>query len=486
MRNRSRLLSVTILVSLGVAVTDAGPGPTARILALQQQDIAPARRPMLLEAYGRLQLSFEPNVGQTDSRVKFLAHAKGYTLFLTATEAVLSLSPPIRGARRAAKGSGVRIKLVGGNLGARVLGLDELPGKSNYFIGNDPAKWRTNVPSYTKVRCEDVYPGVDLIYYGNQDRLEYDFVVGPGSDPGPITFGIEGVERMRVDTSGDLLLHAQDGELRLQRPKVYQESGGVRQEITGKYVLTADYHVGLQLAAYDTTRTLVIDPVVSYATYLGGSSRDEGNSIAVDSAGNAYVTGQTNSVDFPTVAAVQSSLRGGQSLVGDVFVAKLNAQGSALIFSTYLGGSGQDIGTALALDKDGNAYVAGFTTSSNFPTVKPLQDGNRGGGDAFVAKLSATGSTLLYSTLLGGTDYDGATGIAVDAQGVARIVGSTASSDFPTKNPLWAFSGDTRVLSYRTRCLWRWSRLLDLPATQISCAFRRSRHCWQHLHCGQH
>jgi hypothetical protein len=351
----------------------------------------------------------------------------------------------------------LRMRLVGANPHARVSGLEELPGKSNYFIGNDAKKWRTNVPSYAKVKYSNVYPGVDLVYYGNQGKLEYDFVVQPGTDPRQIALdvgaGLAPPERppqavvLRVNAAGDLVVATDGGEVVFHKPIIYQpaaynEPRTKNEElIDGRYILAGD-RVTFEVASYDKTRPLVIDPVLAYSTYLGATTI--GYSIAVDASGNAYVTGETLSTYFPvTPGAFQTGWGGGSA---DAFVSKFNAAGSALIYSTYLGENDFEYGAGIAVDASGNAYVSGDTSSSDFPTTPGAFQTTFGGGggfgtcpgiwsggcDPFVTKLNATGSALVYSTYLGGTGPDVGTGITVDTSGNAYVTGSTASSDFPT------------------------------------------------------
>src|SRR5438552_1638880 len=385
------------------------------------------------ETYGKLPLHFEANQGQTHQDVRFLARGSGYSLYLTAGEAVLVLTKPNPDATRA-RGTPVvvRMSLVGAAPKPPVSGLDELPGKANYLIGKDPAKWRTNVPTYAKVHYRAVYPGIDLVYYGNQRQLEYDFVVAPGADPERIVLGFQGGERLEINAEGELVLHAGGGALRQQKPVIYQEINGVRTRIEGRYVLKDAHRVGFQVAAYDQSRPLVIDPTLVYATYLGGSISDDGYGIAVDAAGSAYVTGLAGSTDFPTASPLQAASGGGT----DAFVSRLHAVGSALVYSTYLGGSGSELGVGIAVDAAGSAYVTGQTTSTDFPTANPLQAASGGGTDAFVSKLDAAGCALLYSTYLGGSGGDGGGGIAVDAAGSAYVTGWTTSTNFPTASPL--------------------------------------------------
>ncbi len=434
---------------------------------LSQPD--PAMQAKVAENYGKLPLSFEANHGQTDGRVRFLSRTGGYTLFLTGDEAVLALSgkrakdPAPKGASgfegatvslkrypdtnpdldtnsnpatpQSMPGSVLRMKLRNANPAAKVTGTDELAGMNNYFIGNDPAKWRTGVPTYAKVKYEGIYSGIDLVYYGNQQQLEYDFIVAPGADPRRIAFEVSGAKRIRLDAQGDLVLKIGEDEIRWHKPVVYQEKGGARQLVAARYAITDKNRVRFDLAKYDASRPLYIDPLI-YSTYLGGNSDDVGLGIAVDSAGNAYVAGSTVSTNFPTKNPLQPAFAGGNSCGCDAFVSKLNASGSALVYSTYLGGSGDDRSFGIAVDSAANAYVTGYTFSTDFPTVNPLQPANRGLYNAFVAEINRTGSALVYSTYLGGSGQETGFGIAVDSAGDAYVTGETASTDFPTKNPL--------------------------------------------------
>ena len=416
-------------------------------------------------AYGKLPLSFEANRGQTDAHVQFISRGSGYTLYLTATEAVLTLQRPLgfgeppvgpgsplvsskrkglgetqnakRKERENAAHNTLRIKLVGANVATIVEGLQALPGKTNYFIGNDPAKWRTDIPAYAKIRYKAIYPGTDLVYYGNQRQLEYDFVLAPGADPRIIRLAIAGSEKLEAGTDGGLVLRTTGGEVRLHKPIVYQQVNGTRKEATGRYVLRGKREIGFEVAAYDASRPLIIDPVLSYSTYLGGSAGDFGNAIAVDASGNAYITGFTTSANFPTKNAFQAALSG----ANDAFVAKLDPTGSALVYSTFLGGTMDDFGNGIAVDASGNAYVTGSTRSLNFPTKSSVQTAMAGGSDVFVTKLDPTGSALVYSRYLGGSTDESANGIALDASGNAYITGFTTSANFPTKNPLQAALG---------------------------------------------
>jgi hypothetical protein len=434
-------------------------GPAWATPAMPPQPGAAAQA-QVSAGYGKLPLSFEINGGQSDARVKFLAHGQGYSLFLTPREAVLSLRAGRAKGRQPAAGNAakgnerarsavVRMRLAHANANPEITGLDLLPGKSNYFIGSNPDQWQTDVAHYARVKVAAVYPGVDLVYYGKQRQLEYDFVLAPGADPRRIELVFAGTRRLSLDTQGNLIVTTAGGELVQHKPVVYQEAEGKRTEVDGRYVLRGKNRAGFRVASYDAHRPLVIDPVLSYSTYLGGSLHDVGYAIAVDSAGNAYVTGETNSTNFPGASG---------SLIGstDVFVTKLNAAGNALVYSTYLGGSGHDTSYAIAVDGLGNAYITGETDSPtgvagqiSFPLMGAFQASYRGGGDAFVTKLNAAGNALVYSTYLGGSGNERGYGIAVDSNFNAYVTGHTSTSqgatpsanDFPTMLPFQAQNG---------------------------------------------
>src|SRR5438477_122764 len=400
------------------------------------------------ENYGKFPLHFEANRGQIHKNVRFLSRGPGYSLYLTAGEAVLVLSKPNADTKRDSRSTpeqgdaqtpvkavALRMHLVGAAPKPPVSGLDELPGKANYFIGQDPAKWPTNVPTYAKVQYENIYPGIDLLYYGNQRQLEYDFVVAPGANPEKIVLGFRGADEFEIEARGELVLHTTGGDIRQHKPIIYQDIDGVRREIAGGYVRKGVNRVGFEVAVYDASRPLIIDPVLSYSTYLGGRSNgpdcgcgnDEAFAVAVDDDGNAYVTGQTTSLDFPTTSGAFQTTR---AFGKDVFITKLNPAGSALVYSTYLGGSGIDSTGDIAVDAGGNAYVAGSTTSLNFPSTPGAFQAVPGSGSSngFVTKLDPTGSSLVYSTFLG----EGCAGLALDTQGNVYVTGQTGSTTFPT------------------------------------------------------
>jgi hypothetical protein len=377
------------------------------------------------QAYGRVPLHFEPNQGQAPASVQFLARGAGYGFFLGGTEARLVLRAG--DGPKASRGGGpidtvpavVRLRILGGNPEPEAAGLEELAGKSHYFRGNDPRAWRTDVPHYARVRYAGVYPGIDLVYYGNQRQLEYDLIVAPGADPRLIRLGIEGVRSLRLDQDGNLVLGTPRGDLIQQAPIIYQQTPQGRKTVRGGYTLRGRHEVAFRVGAHDRRLPLVIDPVLAYSTYLGGGSSDEADGVAVDASGNAYIVGSTYSTDFPRMGALQGSVAGGQ----DVFVTKLNAAGSALVYSTYLGGTSDDYGTGIKVDSAGNAYIVGFTYSTNFPTVNAADASFGGDVDGFAAKLNATGSALVYSTYLGDTGYDTSDAVAVDGSGNAYVTG---------------------------------------------------------------
>jgi Beta-propeller repeat len=393
--------------------------------------------------YGKLPPSFEANRGQTNPRVKFLSRGSGYTVFLTSNEAILLL----RKGKSTGASAALHMKLLGSNSSSELVGLHELTGKTNYFVGNDPSKWRTNIPSYAKVRCHNVYPNIDLLYHASRQQLEFDFLVAPFADVTALELSFDGAAAIRVDSSGDLVLSTAQGELRFNRPHLYQPDDRSSPPVKGKtrslpnaqYVLTGANRVRFRLPSYDTARALVIDPVLSYSTFLGGSSDNFGNAIAVDKLGHAYVTGATTSVDFPTTpGAFETTYQGDdgsgyQGVIGDVFVTKFNRNGSGVVYSTYIGGSAGDSAYGIALDIKGNAYLTGATNSSNFPVTPGVyQPICCGLNDVFVTKLGPSGSKLIYSTHFG-VSGQGIRGfsIAVSANGSVFVTGN-AGPGFPT------------------------------------------------------
>ncbi len=400
--------------------------------------------------YGKLPLSFEANQGQTNPKVKFLSRGLGYSLFLTDTTAVLSLTqgespkPRAQDLKNLAKDGGapklkttdvVRMELVGASTDPRVEGADQLPGRANYFTGKDPSKWRTGVPTYARVKYTGVYPGVDLVYYGNQRQLEYDFLLAPGADPKPVRLHFEGVDQLRIEGDGSLAIKIKTGEIAFRTPEIYQMKDGRRQRIDGGFTILSQNTVGFRLGEYDHSRELVIDPVLAYTNQFGGGAADI-TALAVDGNGYAYIAGTEYSATFPTTSGAY--LSSSSSNQGDVFVAKLNPAGSAAIYSTLIGSA---YPRSLAIDNEGNAYIAGTagggtgfpTTTGAFLTAN-MCAANASPCDGFVTKLNPTGSALVYSTYLGGGSTIGGQyneGLAVDHSGNAYVGGSTNSPDFP-------------------------------------------------------
>jgi hypothetical protein len=424
-------------------------------------------------------LSFEANRGQTDHRVRFLLRGNDYTLFLTTDKAVFALRGP--SARNFAARDALpdkpglaavlSLQLLGANPAAIIRGEDVLMGKRHYFIGSDPAHWHTDVPTYAKVRYKDVYQSIDLVYYGNAGLLEYDFIVRPGADPHVIQLAFGGAIS-RLTRTGDMILHTAAGDIVQRAPRVYQDTPGGRRQIKARYVLLdrdtpphpvaqnkagTDQNVpavnaervAFEIGDYDTTRPLIIDPALSYASFLGGSSVDEGNAVAVDGTGNFYVTGGTMSTDIPGDNGTFSPHVGGVSTPPtqvlnsptDAFVSKYDTAGT-LLFSVYLGGDGVlgDAGNGIAVDGSGKIYVTGYSSASllaAYPTTaSAYKRTGTGNFDVFVTVLTGNGDGLVYSTLIGGGKGDIGEGIALDAAGNVYVAGKTTvdntSFNFPT------------------------------------------------------
>ncbi len=407
------LLAVSMSVPAGAAETDLT-----------------AAESKLAADYAALPMRFEPNVGQSAAPVQFLARAGGYTLFLTADEAVMVFAT---GGISDVAAPVVRMRYSGANTQPRILGTAPLPGISNYFIGNQPADWHTDIVSYAQVRYQELYPNIDLVYYGNQRQVEYDFVLKPGADPASIRLKFDGPERMTINAAGELVLKIAGGELHQAPAVIYQNSADGRVPVAGNYVLHGD-EVGFAVGKYDRTRALIIDPVIVYSTYLGGSNFDQANAIAVGPTGDAYITGVTASANFPIQGAPPTTLGGNQ----DVFVTKMSLAGSTLTYSTYIGGVGNDVANDIAVSGAGTAYITGSTNSINYPVVTPTIAAQVGGTDAFLTKLTAAGNALVYSTYWGSTGFEEGTGVTVDPADNAYISGNTSAPDFPTQTPFQA------------------------------------------------
>jgi uncharacterized repeat protein (TIGR01451 family) len=389
-----------------------------------------ATRARLSSSYGKLPISFEPNEGQAAGAVQYLAHGAGYSLFLTPGELLLTLHaslpearrphgapapaanilPTVKGAENAAT---VRMQLIGSNKGAQALGADPLPGKSNYLTGSDPAKWHTDIPTYAKVRYQDVYPGIDLVYYGNQEgKLEHDFVVAPGADPQQIEFSLSDEDRTPALKDGEIRLHSKAGDIRLRAPLAYQVIDGERRPVVASYQAADSGHMRFRIGSYDSRYPLVIDPVLVHSAVFGGSGYVE--NIAIDTARNAYVTGFTFSQNFPLEDPYQSNF-------AIAFVSKLNSSGTALLYSTYLGGT-SSYPYDIAVDASGRIYLSGVT-GPGFPLVNAYQPTYGGNYDAFITVLNPSGNALEWSTYLGGPYEDDAVGLALDPSDNVYVTG---------------------------------------------------------------
>ena len=482
------------LVVLGMATGGAvlAPGQAVQSGSTPQTASESAANQLkVIQSYGKFPLSFEANHGQVDANVKFLSRGAGYGLYLTGKEAVLALHKPaqaknitpfqaqLHGTRLSALGAAydspstelpgggrgpatppqiaathrqfttdvIRMQLAGANSPAEPTGVEQLPGTVNYFRGNDPAKWHAGIPTYAKVRYAGVYPGIDLVYYGNQQQLEYDFIVAPGADPRPIRLRFAGARQLKLDAEGSLAILVRNGSVAFHRPVVYQTVDGVRRPVVARFALMANNTVGFTMGRYDQTKPLVIDPVLAYSTYFGGTNSEFAVVAAADASGNAYVGGLTISTDFPLTAGAFQSINYAEATnaVSTAFVSKFNASGTALLYSTFLGGNAiadtlheqGDYVHGLAIDSSGNAYVTGWTYSSDFPiTAGAYQTTNEPASlelaTGFVTKLNPSGTGLVYSTYLGGNVLDEPNSIAVNPSGDAFVSGVTFSSNFPT------------------------------------------------------
>ena len=420
---RARLLAPTLILALtALSVSNAGGSMTVR--SARQEPSQTAARTAALHAYGALPLAFVPNAGQLDRRVRYAAQAGSASIFLTRRETAVALA-------RGNHGVALRLAFLGANAKPRIAGARQADGRVNYLLGTDPARWHTNLPRYGQIIYSDLWRGVDMRIWGEGGKLKYEFRLAPGADPSRVRLAYRGQERLSLGRDGALRIETTLGVLRDARPVSYQPIGGRRIAVESRFELGRGGAYGFALRKYDSRYPLVIDPGLVYSTFLGGSSPDVGNGIAVDSAGSAYVTGVTLSANYPTTAGTfDRSLDGLQ----DAFVSKLNAAGSALAYSTFLGGSGSDRGGGIAVDAGGSAYVAGTTSSLDFPTTPDAFDRTYGGqgDDAFVAKLNAAGSGFVYSTYLGGMGFgDWGQAIAVDGLGNGFVTGR-AGRDFPT------------------------------------------------------
>ncbi|MFN0107510.1 MAG: SBBP repeat-containing protein [Blastocatellia bacterium] len=439
--NRSLSICVAFLIAAGIvwihfqdnssAFVNEAPAKEAKEAARNDRADSVARK-RIRQAYTQLPLRFEANVGQASEPAKFVARGVGYALLLTPQEAVLQMrqsgQPNRDEARQESPITTLRMKPVAANRAPRISALEPQTGRSNYFTGRERL---SDVEGFGRVKYDNVWKGVDLIFYGNQQQLEYDFRLAPGADPKRIRLAFNGAEMLAVDEQGALVVQVGGREVRWSKPVAFQQVNGARREIACDYRIKNGNQIEFQLGQYDAAMPLVIDPALVYSTLLGGLFDDFAYGLAVDAAGNAFIAGSTNSTDFTTVNPAQPAL--GSRNRTDAFVLKIAPNGSNLIYSTYLGGSGGDAAYAIAIDESGNATIAGETDSTDFPKpVGGIQPTLGGGADAFVARLNAAGSQLISSTLIGGNYGDRANGLALDSAGNAYITGQTDSTNFPT------------------------------------------------------
>jgi Beta-propeller repeat len=385
---------------------------------------------------GRLPLWFEPATADG-----FVAHGSSSEFFVSATETKFTLQ---KSTGETAEG---RLQFVGAETTAKIYGQKELPGKINYFRNRQPENWQTGRPTFARLQAGKIYPGVDVTYYGTEQKLEYDLQLAPGANPDVIALRFDGAEKISVNDHGELVVHFKTGDLIQHAPAAYQLAAGQRQPVTAAYKILDAHTATFALGGYDQHAALVIDPVLEYSTYYGGNLGDTAWSIAVNQTdGSIYVAGQTfsskttNSIPFWTTNALQTNYLGGK-YTGDAFVARFDNTGTNLIYATYLGGTGNDGALSLTVDATGNAYVTGYTDSTNFPTTPGAYQKNIAGQmnqytksypvDAFVLELNPTGDHLIYSTYLGGSSMDAAYGIAIDGSGNAYVTGYSYSSNFP-------------------------------------------------------
>ncbi len=501
-----------IFLSGWFLLSAAGPISHTSPPLVKPSQNSPLSQAQALQSFEKLPLSFEENRGQTDSSVKYICHGAGCGLFLFPTGIHLVLwhkqplaIPDPRDRKRlkvSFSADIIHMKLYDANSAPDMELSDTLPGTTNYFIGNDSSQWQTDIPQYSKLKEKGVYPGIDLVYYGNQSQLEHDFLVSPGADPKRIQWEISGVKPLSLNGSGGLVLSTAKGNVVLNSPACYQEIQGQRVDIPASYVLLGQNRVGFEVGDYQKDQPLVIDPVLVYSTYLGGTGSDQATGVAVDGAGDAFVVGYTASTDFPITAGAFQTVNAGnfdffvskltpagnaliystyiggnsgdyssgiaidasgdayitgqtastnypttagayQTAVGNIVVTEINPTGDALVYSTYLSTGGGGAGWGIAVDGSGSAYVTGWTESTTFPTVNAFQPTIASGMDVFVTKFAPGGSSLVYSTYLGGNSDEQAMGIAVDGSGAAYVTGFTDSTNFPTQNPFQAAPGGT-------------------------------------------
>jgi len=451
------LLQFIIFVPLTSLAADSAMAPTTQIH--ENTKITAVQKAKINHAYGKIPLYFVENNGQVNKKVSFYERGAGHATFFTAKGVTLALTKreslavkasfkkDISGlkAKESAKHTteAVTLSFVGANAKAKISSNEKMPGHVNYFVGNDKSKWRSNIPTYGAVIYKDVYKNIDVKFYGNNKNIEHDVIVRPGGDFSNVKFAYRGIKGLSLTETGDLEVTLNHGKIIEERPVIYQVVKGKKVSVDGTYKILkgedGTFTYGFNVASYDRTKDLVIDPVLVYSTYLGGNNTDQGWGIVIDDTGAAYVTGNTGSTDFLLLNPIQATIGG----VGanDAFVTKINPAGTAIVYSTYLGGTGEDVARSIAVDATGAAYLTGQTDSADFPLLNPIQAALVGGIDSFVTKINPAGTAIVYSTYLGGGGIDIATGITLDNSGSAYITGGTDSTDFPLMNPIQAIFG---------------------------------------------
>jgi uncharacterized repeat protein (TIGR01451 family) len=456
------------LPSIGILSNDSQPPVLPGLMPTAQSLPGPAvgEGPRARSLFAGMPLIFEPNQGQGnldagDPRAKFVTRGSGYSLFLGSEGAILSLvsrdSTRNPAKQPATRVESVQMRLAGANRNANVTGSDLLPGKSNYFLGNDPAKWRSGVPQFARVRYENVYPGINLVFYGNQGRLEYDFQVAPGADPKQAELEFIGAKQLALK-DGALVIEGESGSVQLQAPRVYQEIAGREQPVDGSFVLRGGKRAGFAIGAYDHSRELVIDPILTFSSYFGGSGDEHSTSVAVDGSFNIYLTGSTTSPNLPGATVFPTTLVPG--VTQNIYIAKiqppLGSLTAVLEYVTYLGGDGTDSPAGISVDGRGDAFVAGTTSSDNFPTISTTayqsvaETGSAGTTHVFVTELQYDASALLYSSYLSGNGTDAASGMTIDASGYIYVTGTTTSTDVSSATDQFPASNLPQGLPYQS------------------------------------
>jgi hypothetical protein len=443
-----RDFSSLVFATLAVLLVGALPGATPRFTSgpYAHTGITSAAK---VPDFGKLPLPFEPNVGQADPSTRFLAHWPSGSLNFRPSQVSLTLPTQPEAQSKVAGLSSleqdhfksphpqaISINFLNTDDCASLTAEEPLPGKVNYLLGNDPSRWIANLSTYRTVVYRELYSGISLTYEGTSQQLKGTYLIEPYADPELIRWRYLGADGVNLDEAGNLQVWAEGARgvaLTEEAPVAWQDAGEARVRVKVQYDIAKDGSIGFHLGQYDRTRPLVIDPTLIYSSYLGGSADERAGPAVIDRAGNAYIAGGTRSADFPTTpGSFQTAFGGGY---GDAFVTKVNAEGTALVYSTYIGGFEGDAAAGIAIDDQENVYITGATTSDNFPLVNPYQPLRRGSDDVFVAKLNATGSRLIYSTYLGGgRSAEYAQSIAVDREGYAYVAGSTLSRDFPVLN----------------------------------------------------